>query len=269
MKRIVCLAFEWVVLFFISLTGSWAHGEDLEEVDFVEPIIAEESMPNEVGEWDFRISAEYRDKEGEVQASLPRMQLFFGIIDRLGGEIDIPISYAKTQDSEEGGVGSEEYGIGDVAGSLKWLMVEPSPSVPAVVLGFEAGFPTGDEDKELGEGVFEFEPFISAVKDFEEFLVQVTLGWSFAVPEHEGETQDTFSYEGVLAVPFCERKVHVLLELDGTVATDTDTGEDELSVAPGVKYNFTPEVFVALAVPIGLNEETSDWGIVTQFQFGF
>jgi hypothetical protein len=144
---------------------------------------------------------------------------------------------------------------------LKYLVVEHQKNVPAVVFGLEAGFPTGDADRELGENAFELTPFVALLKDFGPFSLQGNFGWSKQV---SGEREDRWVYNWALAVPLCDHKVHLLAELNGDWGRHPET-----AVAPGFKYNFNSETFIGVAVPIGLNRHTSDWGIVTQFQISF
>src|SRR5574341_716651 len=66
------------------------------EREFVEPIITEETLPNEVGEWDLRWSSEWAKEAGNDRSGrLRRAQLFFGILKNLGGEIDLPMAYRR------------------------------------------------------------------------------------------------------------------------------------------------------------------------------
>src|ERR1700734_4230311 len=66
------------------------------EVHIVEPIITEETMPNEPGDWDLRLSGSYGWQGAEGFGFLPRTQLFFGIATRWGGEIEGPWALANT-----------------------------------------------------------------------------------------------------------------------------------------------------------------------------
>jgi len=60
------------------------------ELHIVEPIITEETMPNEPGDWDLRVSGSYLWQGTGGSGFLPRTQLFFGIANRWGAEIEVP-----------------------------------------------------------------------------------------------------------------------------------------------------------------------------------
>ena len=229
------------------------QAEKEQEFKFVEPITTEETMPNNPGELSLRVTTDYEKRGSEGFGLLPITQLFYGIADRVGAELSVPLAYHSGENTD--------YGIGDVSVSLKYLVVKPAGNLPAVVVELESAFPTGSKSRELGEGAFELTPFVALLKQFGAFTLQGNFGWSKQV---SGEKQDRFVYNWALALATCERKVHLLAEING------DWGRDQrTSFSPGIKYNFTDEIFVGVAAPIGLSQNTPDWGIVTQFQIGF
>src|SRR5580658_7846623 len=73
------------------------------EVHIVEPIITEETMPNEPGDWDLRFSGSYSWQGAEGIGFVPRTQLFFSIANRWGGEIEVPLAFAR-QNADHYGV---------------------------------------------------------------------------------------------------------------------------------------------------------------------
>jgi hypothetical protein len=239
----------------IAALASEGEAAEKPEVSFVEPIITEETLPNDLHELSLRLTTDYREQDqGERVGALPRLDVFYGLIERVGVELSIPFAYHR--DAER-----EDYGIGDVSVALKYLVLEHGAKWPAVVVGVESGFPTGSTSRGLGEGAYELTPFVALLKDFGPCSLQGNIGWSKQV---SGEHNERVVYNWAFAVPLCERKVYLLAELNGAAGSSP-----EVAVAPGIKYNFTHEMFVGVAVPIGLNTHTPDWGIVTQFQVGF
>src|ERR1035438_9474168 len=65
------------------------------EVRIVDPIVTEETMPNDPGDWALRLSGSYGWRGTEGSGFLPREQLFFGIAKRWGGEVEVPMAFAK------------------------------------------------------------------------------------------------------------------------------------------------------------------------------
>ncbi len=249
----LCLLAGWP---WPGMAGEEGRGEEGSEQEVVEPILTEETLPNSKGGVSLRLTTDYRRSGGEAEGVLPKVELFYGLADRWGAELSLPLAYRRGDDRTR-------YGLGDASLGLKYLTVKHSSVSfwPAVVVGLEATFPTGDDDRELGEGAFEVEPFVALLRDFGRFSLQGNFGWSKAL--NRGH-DDRFTYSWALALPLIARAVHVLAEING------DWGrEPQSAAAPGIKYNLSPEMFVGAAVPLGLNRHTPDWGIVTQFQIGF
>ena len=69
-------------------------------------------------------------------------------------------------------------------------------------------------------------------------------------------------YNGAVAFPFEGLKTWTVWEINGT----HDKHGTSAVFSPGVKYNLTPERFLAIAVPVGLNSRTARLGIVLQIQ---
>jgi hypothetical protein len=251
LKRQLLLIFVSAALLPPRLTRAEEEGKP--ETAIVEPILTEETLPNEPRELSLRLTTDYRKKDSEVMAVLPRVDVFYGLVERVGVELSVPMAYHK---GEAGG----DYGVGDLSLGLKYVIVEHQRNVPAVVVGLEAGFPTGNQDRELGEGAYELTPFVALLKDFGPFSIQGNFGWAWQVT---AARQDQLNYNWAVAVPAFNRRLHFLAELNG------DLGRLHSStLAPGLKYNIKGETTIGLAVPIGLNSSAPNWGIVAQFQIG-
>ncbi len=238
------------------------------EIEFVEPIVTEETLPNDVGEWDFRVSAHYAKNGSETTAILPRLSLFFGLAERLGGEISLPLVY---QDSD----GVDAYDLGPLSASVKFLVVEPELNRPALTVGLEVELPTGDEVEfptgeaatEEAERNYEITPFVGLLTTVGRATLQGNIGWSLSVPKSEGPTSHSVTYNWAASVPIWREKTYGMIELNGDIGTRN--AEDSVSVAPGIRHFLDDDVSIALAVPIGLNENTPDWAVILHWQTGF
>ncbi len=227
------------------------------EAEFVEPIITEETLPNEPGEMDVRVSTEYRTSGGEVTASLPRLQLFFGLAGRLGGELDLPFVYRRGD--------SRAHGIGDLSASIKWLLLAPERSRPAIALGLELGCPTGDPDRETGEGAFELEPFVALLTATRHLTLQGNVAWSTPISRGSEESAGSLVSNLSAALPLLDRRLHLMTELSGKVTAGAPA---VVALSPGAKWSLSRDAFVALAWPVGLTRGTEDFGVVLQLQVG-
>ena len=224
------------------------------ELHIVEPIITEETMPNEPGDWDLRVSGSYLWQGTGGTGFLPRTQLFFGIANRWGGEIEVPWAFANQ--------GTNHYGIGDISTTVKFLVRKPSERIPGFVLGLEMTFPSGNANKGLGEGVFESAPFGAIVYRRRRVVLQGNTGYSVVHKVQATDASNHFFYNAAAAFPFSQINTYLVCEINGTHAQNGSRA----AFSPGLKYNLTPERFVAIALPVGLNSLTPRLGIVLQIQ---
>jgi hypothetical protein len=200
------------------------------------------------------LGTEYRGGNGQANAALPYAEVCFGLVDRLGATLSLPTAY-----HNQGA--HTAYGLGDLSTFLKFLAVRPGQTLPAVVLGSEAGFPTGNQHLGLGTGAYELTPYAAFLKDFGMVLVQGNFGWSKQVT---AQREDYWVYNWALAVPLRQRQLYALAEING------DWGRpNHVALSPGIKYRFSETFSVGVGAPIGLNRNTAAWGVVTQFQFDF
>jgi hypothetical protein len=224
------------------------------ELHIVEPIITEETMPNEPGDWDLRVSGSYLWQGTGGSGFLPRTQLFFGIANRWGGEIEVPWAFANQ--------GTNHYGIGDISTTVKFLVRKPSERMPGFVLGLEMTFPSGNTNKGLGEGFFESAPFGAIVYARRRVVLQGNTGYSVVHKVQATDASNHFFYNAAAAFPFAQINAYLVCEINGTHAQNGS----RVAFSPGLKYNLTPERFVAIALPVGLNSLTPRLGIVLQMQ---
>ena len=221
----------------------------------IEPILTEETLPNEVGEWDLRISFDYSKNAEEVNVTLPQVQLFFGIFENFGGEVSLPLEYRKKE--------LGEYGIGSISTSVKWLILNQGNTNPGVVIGLEVGFPTNSFGENSEERAFELSPYVAFIKEFGELIVQGNLARSTEFPVSGGEKNYRTDFNIVFAYPLFNGKIDILSELNSSWLTHE---KNKSSIAPGIKYNFNDEHFFALAVPVEVNNQNSNLRIIFQYQ---
>lgn len=253
-KQLVCGLITTTAAISVATQVWAAESDESTQTKYIEPIITEETMPNEPKELTLRFGTDYRQRNDEANAALPYLEVFYGLVGRLGATLDLPTAYHKE------GTGSA-YGLGDISASLKYLVVPQSRSVPAVVFRLEADFPSGNEHLGLGTGAYELTPYLALLKDFGPLVVQGNFGWSKQVT---GQREDSWVYNWALAVPLHTRKLYLLGEING------DWGSpNHAALSPGIKYLFSEKFSVGVAIPIGLTKSTEAWGVVTQFQFDF
>jgi Putative MetA-pathway of phenol degradation len=224
------------------------------ELHIVEPIITEETMPNEPGDWDLRFSGSYLWLGAGGSGFLPRSQLFFGIANRWGAEIEVPWAFIDQ--------GKNHYGIGDISVTVKFLVRKPGARMPGFVLGMEMTFPSGNANNGLGEGILESAPFGAIVFARRRWVLQGNTGYSVVHKVQATDASNHFFYNAAAAFPYHRFNSYLVCEINGS---HSHTG-NRAAFSPGLKYSLTPERFVAIAMPVGLNSLTPRLGIVLQIQ---
>jgi hypothetical protein len=108
-----------------------------------------------------------------------------------------------------------------------------------------------------------------AVKDmgtspwpFRQVVLQGNFGYSVVHRIQETEANNQIVYNDAAAFPFARLKTWVVWEINGTREKDGN----QAAFSPGLKYNLTPERFLAIALPVGLNSRTPRIGIGLQIQ---
>ncbi len=223
----------------------------------IEPILIEETLPNEVGEWDLRFTFDYSINKKVIITTLPQVQLFFGIFKNIGGEISLPFIYRKDEIAN--------YGLGAISTSIKWQVLKQGHTLPAIVLGFEVGFPTNSFGVESEEQAFIYSPYVAFLKDFGKLCMQGNLALETKIPVSGGERNRETELNIALAYPCFDSKVDVIAELSSSFSTDE---KSVLLVSPGLRYYLNDKHALALAVPVNL-DNSSVLRVIFQYQFQF
>jgi hypothetical protein len=243
----VCLA--------LLLPSSPAQSHDVSaeaRTEFVEPIITEETLPNEPGEWDLRISCAYARDRADISADCLRTQLFFGIAPRWGLELENVLSNISGDRPEEARA--------RLGATLKYLLRKPTVHGPALVLALESGFAVG-RPQPSEEGRVELQPTFAFLQSLGHTTVQGNLGYA-VTPGGVKSTQRAV-YNLSVGVPWRQQRWHAFAEVTGSAGD----GLPEIEFSPGLKYSFAGGHFLALGLPIGLNSSSPTIGAVFQVQF--
>jgi hypothetical protein len=223
--------------------------------EFVEPIVTEETLPNEVGDWDLRLSCGYTHREEARTADCVRAQVFFGIARRWGGEVNLPFTYA--MDTPAG------HGFGDLSAAIKYRLRAPERRLPAIVLGLESTFPTGASSKGTGQGVYELRPNLAFLQKTGGATLQGNLGYTVALAKGTAEESNQGTFNASAAFPLRTNQWYLLAEATGTFATNSR----QILLAPGIKYTFGHNRFLALGLLVGMTANSPAFGVIVQMQF--
>lgn len=243
---------------FFALWVSPICVADQDDVDaggaeFVEPIVTEETMPNEVGEWNLRFACVYESGPEGAGGDCPQAQVFFGIAPRWGAEVEA--SFPRTLGDDE------EEPTAEISATLKYLLRAPGTRGPAVVLAMETAIAV-DRGEESEEGRIELQPTLAWLQPLGRATLQGNVGLAITPGDSGSESQTSAVYNASWAFPLPAPGWHGFAEVAG-IAGDEET---ELVVSPGLKYSFSSGHFLAVGVPVGLTSHSPDIGLIVQMQ---
>ena len=220
----------------------------------IEPVITEETLPEEAGVCDLRSSFDYRASGLEPANALPRFQLFCGIASRWGAELDVPFAYPDQKLSRAG--------FGDVATTLKYRVNGLTARIPIIVLGAETRFPTGRPRRGTGEEGYELQPVVAVLAQRSNVGLQGNLGIGFPV-HSRGQMLRTY-YEFAVTLPVASKRFYFAGEAN---ASHVAGGDSTLSLSPGLHCAISPHVYAAIAAPVNVVGGAGRVGFVLQIQF--
>ena len=203
----------------------------------------------EQGEWQFSTTVDFTDSDEQWVAQL-LLEAEVGLTDRFQIGVEVPLTWFESKYDEE-----DEYGLGDVEIEFLYNFVRSDRWVVSAAFGL--GLPTGDEDRELGEGVVEYEPMLVAAYYLDATAFYLNLGGEIS--------EDDSSFDYALAI------AHAWDDLVGVVEyTGSTWGEEEPHVlTPGVLWHGFDDMEIGVGVPIGLSDDAADWGVIFRLTFEF
>jgi hypothetical protein len=180
----------------------------------------------------------------------------YGITHWLTGEFTLPVL------SVDQGNGEVKSGLGDVAVELKGHF--PRSWVPFdLAAGLRVAFPTGDEESGLGRGTTDWKGFAAASQPLLDWL---SIHGEAFIEAARGHRVGRGLNIAADTTPW-DPDVSLLLGLE----TSRDAGRSpSVQLTPGVEFRIRPRlVVVGIGVPIGLSNQSADWGLIVNLRVGF
>lgn len=213
--------------------------------------LSETVYPQEAGETQLTLGAWRRRLDGsrEWQASL---KAEYGITSRFQVEMELP--YLALRPEGE----ARRRGFGDVGVGVLYNFL-PGNQPFALSAALEVALPTGNEDKDLGEGKATWEPSIIIAKQLGKGQVHLNLGAEIGGGEAE------YFYNVAAVYPLGQR-LYPTLELNGTRSQDEGS---RLHVTPGVVYRVSQNAELGLGWPLGIRARSEKYGPIAKFTVEF
>ena len=238
------------------LAGGLVHadveGEEREEreqpiQDLFQSILV---YPQEQNELQFTSSPQFHKGQDENQWLLP-VAFEYGVTDafQVGAEW---VAYRHRDPDDE----PSEQGIGDVEleAQYTWMSISDLPVHAALAMGVL--IPTGDEDRDLGEGSVAAEPVAILALDLDE----LNGGQIFLNVGAEIDKDQTEKFVNVGAfVP--------LRNWVPSLEWNWSEDAEERYLTPGLTWHAADAWYLGLGVPVGLEDEADDYRVIFQIVY--
>ena len=245
---------------------AWAAHQPSSDLDHVR--VTSAYSPDQ-GEFEIYQTTEFLN-DGSSKSTKTFTRFEYGATDKLVLEFKVPFKFRRTDS------GSNTEGLSDLELEAKYRLLSEPDFPISVAVAFEAGFPTGDEGRGLGNGNFKYEPIISVGKVFRDFslhqdakleLIRETGGSGIEV---EASTTSAIVWTPVDEFAEIEHPA-IYLALDWKFVENKRT---KLALIPAIggELEHLPiidELEWGFGIPIGLSDAADNWGLIASFEVEF
>jgi hypothetical protein len=259
---IVCLA---TLCSIVSAGRTYAQTASLEQRQPLELVFADSIVPQDRHETMLTTGGWYSRQSGDTHDAFLTQKVEWGISDKLQVATFVNVlRYADLNDSTATGMGDFEVGA-----RYTWARVG-SPFTH-IAVAFDAGFPTGNATKGLGEAAYTASPSLLASHEFREGKYQAfsTDGVEFVVAHRSVGVFDVphhsiFSNSGISMHIGHGWAVGELSASSNRWSGGTDT---QVTFTPSYVWRLARRAELLVGVPIGLTSSTARIGGVVKFTF--
>ena len=204
--------------------------------------------PQEQGELQFTFSPEYNDGN-EFQQWIFPITVEYGITNAFQIELEWSALVYNDPDDEDSTTGIGDLSIGAF---YSWMDIGGQPIHAAAALEF--GIPTGDEDKELGEGDFTVEPFVVLAWDLPfRSNTQVFLNVGAEISDSEEEMFGNLGFFTPIG--------------NAILTTEWNWSEEQRYFTPGLVWQPHDDWELGLGTPIGLNSDADNFRVIFKLTY--
>lgn len=202
----------------------------------------------------------------------------YGLTDAIQANLYVPFGHIKTQGSTQGVTQQvNRYDFGDVTTGLTFKLMDQDHNnwLPTLAATATAVLPTSDKDSGMGKDAYGWRAGLAASKAVDDFFWHGNVAYGRSDDTREfGQNywadEKVFSC-GAALVFSPTREYDLICETYAEFETEESNLETEHRMSwyltPGAKYHLSETTDVGLSVPIGLQGDTYEWGIVAKVLF--
>jgi hypothetical protein len=223
------------------------------------PLITDDTGTQGTGKYQLEMDAEYANDSGNTDTALTSI-LSAGVRENI--DIVLTAPYHFLSEKEDTGSRVRHNGLSDITVEAKWRFYEKEDRSLAMKPG--VSFPTGDADRELGDGKPAYSIFFIAEKEKELFTLLINLGYI----KNSVELRDVLNAS--LAVEYAATK---RLTVVGNIGVGTNPDRDS-DVSPafligGVIYGVSEDFDLDCGIKTGITKAEADYGLLAGLTYRF
>ena len=251
----------------LILPAGPVYGQEasLEQRQPLELVFADSIVPQDLHETMLTTGGWYLRQRDNIQDAFLGQKIEWGISDKLQISTFVHVLQSTNQ------TGSTTMGMGDWEVGTRYTWATVGSPFTHVAVAFDAGFPTGNPAKRLGEAAYTVSPSVLLSHEFSKGKYQLftTDGLEFVVAhrtveESERPHHSVFSNSGI--------SMHVghgwaVGELSVSSNRWSGGSDTQIVVTPSYVWRLARRAELLLGVPVGLTSSADRIGAVVKFTF--
>jgi hypothetical protein len=265
LQRITVIA-SLVGLLSVMCPRLYGQEASLEQRQPLELVYADSIVPQDTHEMMLTSGAWYL-RSGGIHDSFLAQKIEWGISDSL--QVSAFVHLVRSSNV----IGATANGFGDMEIGARYTWATVGSQFTHIALAFDAGFPTGDPRKGLGEGAYTVSPSLLLSREFREAKYQIfsTSGVELIAGHRQlGGAFDALPHHSLFVNSGLSRRIgHGWAIGELSVNSNRWSGGNETQVifAPSYVWRVARRAELLLGVPIGLTSSAEHIGGVLKFTF--
>lgn len=223
------------------------------------PLITDDTGTQGRGKFQLEVNGEYADDNGNTVTELA-VTVSAGITEKLDLVVGMPYQFLRTE--VENSAGKTDSGISDASVEMKWRLYEKDGLSFALKPG--VAFPTGNDNKGLGDGSASYSLFFITTKEMEFINIHFNLGYI----KNRTELQDILHYS--IAGEYRPMKdLRIVANIGGETNPEKQSNVHPLFILGGLIYSLTENIDMDFGIKTGLNKAEADYAMLVGLAYRF
>ncbi|MBI5409555.1 MAG: transporter [Nitrospirae bacterium] len=239
------------------------------------PLITDDAGTQGKGKMQLEINSEFgydKERDDDVTTKETGVEVAaivsYGINDNIDVVLGLPYQWAKTK--EDGETVSDEDGIADMSLEVKWRLYESDGLSFALKPGLT--FPTGDEEKGLGNGRASYGITFITTKEIEPWAFHLNLAYShneYKLEEDKDANRKDIWHVSLASQVEVAEKLSFVANIGVKKNADKASNTHPAFILGGLIYSLSENVDIDFGCKAGLNKPETDYSILAGINFRF